>query len=219
MKKYIKILIVSFIVIVLTGCSGNYNVEINKDLTINEELNLSIDKESDTYEKTLKIFEDNDIDESKYKVISFDDEVKIEYKEKYNSFEDYIINSKVYPQFVKNIDYNKTNKFIDIYTNENIKVKNNKTKLNGTNLNDFGAIQVNIINPFKIDMTNAEIINDNIYTWSITNETKNINIQMRFKPETNQISYKKIIVLIVLVISASVLIYNFVKRFKKGHKI
>ena len=66
MTKYIKLIFIGIILVLLTGCSGNYNLKINKDLTINEELELTLEKESETYEKSLKIFEDNNIDTSKY---------------------------------------------------------------------------------------------------------------------------------------------------------
>ena len=219
MTKYIKLIFIGIILVLLTGCSGNYNLKINKDLTINEELELTLEKESETYEKTLKIFEDNNIDTSKYKVVTSGDEVQITYKENYNSIEDYIVNSKVYPQLVDKIEYNKKDGYVDLYVDENLKVKNSVTDNIGTNLLDFDVIQVNIINPFKINVTNAELQNEDTYTWSLTKANPDLKVQMQFRPTMNRIPYRPIIVLVVIVLSSFILIYRFSKRFKGRQKI
>ena len=219
MTKYIKLIFIGIILVLLTGCSGNYNLKINKDLTINEELELTLEKESETYEKTLKIFEDNNIDTSKYKVVTSGDEVQITYKENYNSIEDYIVNSKVYPQLVDKIEYNKKDGYVDLYVDENLKVKNSVTDNIGTNLLDFDVIQVNIINPFKINVTNAELQNEDTYTWSLTKDNPDLKVQMQFRPTMNRIPYRPIIVLVVIVLSSFILIYRFSKRFKGRQKI
>ncbi|MBO6195084.1 MAG: hypothetical protein J6O56_01915 [Bacilli bacterium] len=219
MTKYIKLIFIGIILVLLTGCSGNYNLKINKDLTINEELELTLEKESETYEKTLKIFEDNNIDTSKYKIVTSGDEVQITYKENYNSIEDYIVNSKVYPQLVDKIEYNKKDGYVDLYVDENLKVKNSVTDNIGTNLLDFDVIQVNIINPFKINVTNAELQNEDTYTWSLTKDNPDLKVQMQFRPTMNRIPYRPIIVLVVIVLSSFILIYRFSKRFKGRQKI
>ena len=219
MTKYIKLIFIGIILVLLTGCSGNYNLKINKDLTINEELELTLEKESETYEKTLKIFEDNNIDTSKYKVVTSGDEVQITYKENYNSIEDYIVNSKVYPQLVDKIEYNKKDGYVDLYVDENLKVKNSVTDNIGTNLLDFDVIQVNIINPFKINVTHAELQNEDTYTWSLTKDNPDLKVQMQFRPTMNRIPYRPIIVLVVIVLSSFILIYRFSKRFKGRQKI
>lgn len=219
MKKYIKLIIISFIVIILTGCSGNYNLKINQDLTIKEELELTLDKETDTYENTLKIFEKNGIDKSKYTVVTSGDEVLVTYKESYNSIEDYIVNSKVYPQLVNKIEYNKKDGYVDLYASENLKIKNSVTEDNETNLLDFDVIQLNIENPFKINVTNAEMINDNKYTWSITKDNPEFKFQMQFKPTVNKIPYRPIIVLVVLILCIAILIYRFLLRIKTRQRL
>ena len=219
MKKYIKLLFIGIILILLTGCSGNYNLKIKEDLTVKEELELTIEKESDTYEKTLKIFEKNGIDNSKYTVVTSGDEVQIKYKESYNSIEDYIVNSKVYPQMVNKIEYNKKDGYVDLYASENLKIKNSITEDSGTNLLDFDVIQLNVENPFKINVTNAEMINGNTYTWSITKDKPDFKFQMQFKPTINKIPYRPIIVLIVLILCVTILIYRFLLRIKGRQRV
>ena len=82
MKK-LKILIVFIFVVILTGCSGTYNLKINKDFSVEEDLILKINKkDEETYNKTIKLFKSNKIKKDKYKVTSSNDEVKIKYSEK-----------------------------------------------------------------------------------------------------------------------------------------
>lgn len=219
MKKIIKYILIIFILILLTGCSGNYNVIINSDLSVNEELELTIDNEYGQYQKTLSIFEKNDIDKDNYDVSVEDDEIKIEYNEKFNSIEEYISNSKVYKQLINNIQLNRNNDYIDIYVDENLKIKNKYTNINGTNLVDLDVIQVNITNPFKVVLTNADMINDNVYTWSITKDDISKKIQMQFKPKLDVFPIKPVVVGIVILISSTILIYNLLKRYKGRQRI
>lgn len=219
MKKIIKYILIIFILILLTGCSGNYNVIINSDLSVNEELELTIDNEYGQYQKTLSIFEKNNIDKDNYDVNVEDDEIKIKYNEKFNSIEEYISNSKVYKQLINNIQLNRNNDYIDIYVDENLKIKNKYTNINGTNLVDLDVIQVNITNPFKVVLTNADMINDNVYTWSITKEDTRKKIQMQFKPSLDVFPIKPVVVGIAIIISSTILIYNLLKRYRRRQRI
>ena len=79
MKNKIKIVILVLSVVLLTGCSGNYNLKINKDLSVEENLYLTIDNTSDVYKNTLKIFDDNKIDKNNYDVSVSGNNVVIEY--------------------------------------------------------------------------------------------------------------------------------------------
>ena len=59
MNKKIKYIVISVLLLLVTGCSGNYNVKINEDMSVNEELYLTIENKEGLYQKTLKIFNDN----------------------------------------------------------------------------------------------------------------------------------------------------------------
>ena len=216
MRKKFKIIILLFLIFITAGCSGNYNLKINNDLSIEENLELSIINNGDMYQRTIDIFEKNNIDNDKYDVSINENNIKINYNDKFSSIEDYILNSKVYSQLFSKIEYNKTNKFIDIYTNEDIKLKNDNTLLNGTNLTDFDVIQVNITNPFKVSITNAEIVNDNTYTWSITKDNNTKKIQMQFKPNLDVFPYRPVIVGSLIIIVSTILLYRLYKRYKKS---
>ena len=185
MNKKLKIFIIGILLILVTGCSGNYNLKINDDMSIDEELYLTIDNTNNTYTKTLKIFRENNIPEKDYEVVLSDNNVRITYNKKYDSMEEYILDSKIYHELIDEIQFNKSNDYIDLYVNQKLKLSNDNIKSNGTNLVDLDVLQINIENPFSVNYTNAEIVNDNVYTWTIKKGDIEKKIQMQFKPSLN----------------------------------
>ena len=219
MRRLYKVLILIIIIITLTGCSGNYNLVINKDLSITEELELDIQNQEGLYEKTLKIFESQNIDSKKYDVKKTDENIKVEYKDKFDSIEDYLLNSKVYHQIFEDIEYNKKSSYIDLYVNKDLKLKNKYNIINGSNLQDLDVIQINITNPFKVTISNADIENNKVYTWKITKDDTNKKIQMQFKPSLDEFPYQTIIVTSVVLIVSIILIIRVLKRMKNRQRL
>lgn len=219
MNKKIKYIVISVLLLLVTGCSGNYNVKINEDMSVNEELYLTIENKEGLYQKTLKIFNDNNVKEKDYEVILSDDNLKITYNASYNSIEEYILNSKVYHQLIDNIELNKSNNYVDLYVNEKLKLSNSNMKQNGTNLTDLDVLQVNIENPFEVNFSNAELVTDNVYTWTIKNGDIEKKIQMQFKPSLDIFPYRQVIVLSVVIICFVIIGVSIYIRYKKSQKI
>lgn len=220
MNKRLKIFIISILLILVTGCSGNYNLKINDDMSINEELYLTIDNSNNAYTKTLKIFKENNIPEKDYEVVLSDNNVRITYNKKYNSIEEYLLDSKVYHELIDEIQFNKSNDYIDLYVNQKLKLSNdNVIKTNGTNLTDLDVLQINIENPFDVNFSNAEIVNDNVYTWAIKKGDIEKKIQMQFKPSLNVFPYKQAAVLSTVIICSLIIIFTIYGRYKKRQKI
>ena len=214
MEKFIKIIIISSLILLFTGCSGNYNLTINEDLSVEEELDISISNDNNLYEKTLNIFETNNIDNDKYNVAKVDDKIRINYKDKFSSIEDYILNSKLYNQLFDNIKYNKNGDMISLSTKENLRLKNSNNILNGTNLNDLDVIQVNITNPFKVTNTNSDINDEKTYTWSIKNSDVEKEISMNFNTVLNAFPYRAVIVgsMIFIIVSRIRILIKYRKK-------
>ncbi len=218
MKK-IKKLLILFLIFILTGCSGNYDININKDLSIDESLYLSLDNNDNVYNKTIKIFDDNKIDRDKYKVKQTSDEIIIEYKEKYNTIDEYILKSKIYHQLIDNISYNKNKKYVDIYIDQYVKIKNqNESSLIG-NESDINFLQINIKTPFKVLISNADNISEDTYTWTINQNTDRKKILFQFTKRLNKISYSQIVMLTVLILCIAVLLVRLIKNYQKSQKI
>lgn len=219
MNKKLKIFIIGILLILVTGCSGNYNLKINDDMSIDEELYLTIDNTNNTYTKTLKIFKENNIPEKDYEVVLSDNNVRITYNKKYDSMEEYILYSKIYHELIDEIQFNKSNDYIDLYVNQKLKLSNDNIKSNGTNLVDLDVLQINIENPFSVNYTNAEIVNDNVYTWTIKKGDIEKKIQMQFKPSLNVFPYKQVAVLSTVIICSLIIIFTIYRRYKKRQKI
>ena len=219
MNKKIKYIVISVLLLLVTGCSGNYNVKINEDMSVNEESYLTIENKEGLYQKTLKIFNDNNVKEKDYEVVLSDDNLKITYNASYNSIEEYILNSKVYHQLIDNIELNKSNNYVDLYVNEKLKLSNSNMKQNGTNLTDLDVLQVNIENPFEVNFSNAELVTDNVYTWTIKNGDIEKKIQMQFKPSLDIFPYRQVIVLSVVIICFIIIGVSIYIRYKKSQKI
>ena len=220
MNKKLKIFIIGILLILVTGCSGNYNLKINDNMSIDEELYLTIDSGNNTYTKTLKIFKENNIPEKDYEVVLSDNNVRITYNKKYDSIEEYLLNSKIYHQIIDEIQFNKSNSYIDLYVNQKLKLSNdNGIKTNGTNLTDLDVLQINIENPFDVNFSNAEIVNDNVYTWTIKKGDTEKKIQMQFKPSLNVFPYKQVAVLSATIICSLIIIFTIYVRYKKRQKI
>lgn len=220
MNKKLKIFIIGILLILVTGCSGNYNLKINDDMSINEELYLTIDNSNNAYTKTLKIFKENNIPEDDYEVVLSDNNVRITYNKKYDSIEEYLLNSKVYHELIDEIQFNKSNNYIDLYVNQKLKVSNdNGIRMNGTNLVDLDVLQINIENPFDVNFSNAEIVNDNVYTWTIKKGDTEKKIQMQFKPSLNIFPYKQVAVLSTVIVCILIIIFTIYGRYKKRQKI
>lgn len=220
MNKKLKIFVIGILLILVTGCSGNYNLKINDDMSINEELYLIIDNSNNAYTKTLKIFKENNIPEDDYEVVLSDNNVRITYNKKYDSIEEYLLNSKVYHELIDEIQFNKSNNYIDLYVNQKLKVSNdNGIKMNGTNLVDLDVLQINIENPFDVNFSNAEIVNDNVYTWTIKKGDTEKKIQMQFKPSLNIFPYKQVAVLSTVIVCILIIIFTIYGRYKKRQKI
>lgn len=219
MNKKLKIFIIGILLILVTGCSGNYNLKINDDMSIDEELYLTIDNTNNTYTKTLKIFKENNIPEKDYEVVLSDNNVRIKYNKKYDSMEEYILDSKIYHELIDEIQFNKSNDYIDLYVNQKLKLSNDNIKSNGTNLVDLDVLQINIENPFSVNYTNAEIVNDNVYTWTIKKGDIEKKIQMQFKPSLNVFPYKQVAVLSTVIICSLIIIFTIYRRYKKRQKI
>lgn len=217
-RKAIKILGL-FLIILLTGCSGNYNININEDMSIEEELYLTFENKEDIYEKTLNIFQKNNISRDNYNVTIKEDEIEITYKDNFDTIENYLLESKVYHQMFDNIEFNKTGDYIDLYVDENINIKNDITELNGSNLIDFDMIQLNINNPFEVNFTNAEIVTENTYTWTIIKDDMHKKLQMQFKPILNVFPYREVIVGIVIVVCFSIIIISIFRRYRRSQKV
>ena len=207
MKK-IKYIILIIMVLFISGCSGNYNLTFDRSMNINEELNVYIENENDNYERTYQLLDQAGIDKDKYDVSVEGDKVNIIYTEKYSSFEDYYLNSKLYKALFEEIEYTKDSIGMDIKTESNLKLddKNNVNIINAYDIDDFN---INIKVPFSVKENNADEVKSGTYTWKLKSSDtfKEINIKFDYR---NDDVRSIVMIALISVVSLGILIYIFV---------
>ena len=90
MKK-IKVLFLLLVLVLITGCSGTYNLKIDKDLSVKEELNVVLENESTSFEEFNSLLKNNKIDSNDYKLVTQGDNLNLSYSHEYNSIEEYLL--------------------------------------------------------------------------------------------------------------------------------
>lgn len=212
MKK-IKILLLLFVLILLSGCSGTYNLKIKDNFSVEENLNIKIDNRDDeTVEKTKEIFESNYISKDKYKISVTDNNITIDYKESYKSIEDYILNSKLYTQLFDSIEHKYSDGILSLNTSSKMLLRDNGSSSLYNNY-DISLLQVNIESPFNAKKTNADIENEDILSWSLNKDTKSKQIMVDYDVTGSRSKAKDIILIsiiaIILIGSITVMIIRF----------
>lgn len=211
--KNIKKIIILLFVILLTGCSGTYNLKFNDDLSIKEELNVEIPSTEENKQKTLELFKNNKINNKKYSIKSSNNKLKIKYSEEYISIEDYIVNSNLYHLLFDNISYDKTDKYIEVEAKNALDLKNNS--IYKVNNYDISLFQINLESTHKILSSNYDQKEGNIYSWTIDENTKEKEINFKISTDyyKNRIVYLVPLIIIILVIGISfIYLYNRIRK-------
>lgn len=216
MRK-IKILLLLLVILLFTGCTGKYDVSINDDLSVDE--NLYLELPNVDYEKTLSIFKKNNIDKENYSVFVSSDSVIIKYKDSFKSIDDYILSSKVYHQLVDEIQYTKNDNYIDLYIDEKLKLKSKEEIDLIGNSNDIDSLDINLELPFKVLNNNSDSFNKNTYTWNIKNGDVDKKIFIQFNPNRSSNLSLQLVVFVVVIICSIILGVYIAKNYKEKHKI
>ena len=204
--KRIRIIVLLFIVFILTGCSGTYNININDNLTVKENLDIVIPTGEETRERVLKLFEDNKIDHDSYKIVSSADVTTIKYTEEYVSIEDYIINSKIYKMLFDEIDFEKDKTKYSINTKDVFDLSGNNSDY------DISLLQVNIQTPFKVVNTNADTNSDNTMSWVLDKNTTSKSIRFAIDVDSRKYAIQYIVPIIVIGVIIIIFIWFLASR-------
>lgn len=214
MKK-IKILILLLVVLLISGCSGTYNLDISKDLSVKEDLNVVLENEAGNYDKLNNLFRSNNIDEDKYKITTEGSNLKVNYKEEYSSIEDYLLNSFLYRQLFENISYNTDRKEFSLGASNTF--NNTNSKLNYGN--SIKLLQINVNTPLRIIDENSDSSSDDTYSWTIDNKTKEKELYIDFSVKNRIFNLSTSLLLISFAFVIIVCIGIVVKKLLDSKKI
>lgn len=235
-----KLIILIVMCFVLSGCSVDYNLEINESkIKENFIINDNI-SESTTAEDILSYY-------NKYYPVYIDEieGVELESKEKLDNVnyyeKNYIIDSYGYHMTynfnheLKN--YYRSTLLVYAYSSRDISINNNILTLQTKSMNNYirhnnlEKLTVNIKTDYKVIENNADLINDNVYTWYFTKEnnaTKRLKMNIDLSTSKDEEELKEqenldkqaksktnmIIIGIVILIYLGVMIYIVFKRKK-----
>lgn len=213
MKKIVLILII----LLVSGCSVDYNVLLNYDLSVNEKVEFRIEDSDENYEKINNLFESNNISKSNYKVTRVFDEIKIVYNKKYKNIEDYILNSVLYKQAFSEILIDKDQDKTSLKTSANF--SNNNLSINKDNDLNFDYLKVSFDSKLPVISSTADKKEKNKYVWEYNGDSKEKNINITFKNRASIVTFRSILVSVLIIVS-SILIYLMIrKRLKDSERI
>ncbi len=224
MRK-IKICIFIFVIFMVSGCSADYNIKINDDLSINDSgygnpTEYIYEDASISLEDRVRNVVRSNIDtlnELNYKYSVLDDGELLKFYNEFKSLEDYKKNNKyVYQQWFKNFDIEKNNGIFTVLANDFYPYNTQDLdKLVIENLN------INITLPFEVLETNADIIDDKnyTYTWQIDEETKDKTIYLKFDSNNNLKKEKNNLYLVVFITILGLIMLYIVYSFYRVKKI
>lgn len=230
MKNKLRFVFILIIIMITSGCSVDYNLNINEDNSISESL---IAKENKNRIESLTRLKD---------------EQALSYM--INMYKRNIDNEK----FITNIDddlatvtatstYNDINEYKDVFKSDlfdlHIEKENNKVKLiayqkellsnDSSSTLMYDEVNINIYVPYKVLENNADSISNNTYTWNISKDSDikvieliydegslkdNLNIKINNK--TYNINYTLIAVSGIILTVLIIVLIVFVKNKKNN---
>lgn len=188
--KYRKILLVICMLFIMTGCSIKYDIEITKDLNINEKIYIT--ENNDTFEKigtTNKLYistmAETYRNNEKYKTYEINEEYNkeqsgIEANKKNKTLQEYQLNNGVKKTLFGFIVLKEENNQVTFsatdYRGEQFFQESNRGQI------EYDSVQVDIKLPFDVKEHNADKYNEEkgIYTWYFDKTSKNKEIKLIF---------------------------------------
>lgn len=181
MKKF-KYLFILFVVIVLTGCSVDYKLTINEDLSINEEVIATeytkvIEKKTNLEgEEAINYLYDmfrKELPNEKFYYDTINNMTKATVTESYESFADFeesFSNDLFFP-----LTYKKEKNIVTLSTPQIMKLGNHYSRSL-----IYDEVSITLVVPFKVLENNADRVRGNEYTWNIEKDKDLRKIKIKF---------------------------------------
>lgn len=214
MKK-IKIVFLSLIILLVTGCAGTYNLTINEDLSVKENISVNFSGEESSYDRINDLLRREKVKEDEYTLTTEGYNLKLDYTHEYTDIEDYLLNSLLYKQLFDSISYDSDNKEVALSTGNIFNLSTSKLN-NSYNIKN---LQINVTTPLDVIEENADMINENTYSWTLDNTTKEKYMYLTFSKGSNLLNKGTTIVLCVMVVTIAISAIIMIKRLSESKKI
>lgn len=213
MKK-IRIVFLILIILLITGCAGTYNLKIDEDLSVKEELSVTIAGKEENHLMLERLLSNEVDNKDDYSISNEGDNIKVDYKHEYSSIEEYLLESDLYKQLFDNVSYNTDDKEFSLSTSNIL----NLTNSNLNNAYDIKSLQINVITPLKVIEENADLSSENTYSWTLNQKTREKYMYITIN-KSAKLSRGTTIVLVVLVVAIALTAIIIVKRLSESKKI
>lgn len=225
-RKYL--VLIFGLIFLLCGCSVDYDIKINKDLSVDESFTVVEEKEkireksyANTYEELLQSVKSNTgIDSSKYLINSYKNSSQLGAKvsRTYPSIQNYVNTVKDYDLFTTKTTYKK-NGSVSTLTSKVIYKANEEFVA----IAYFIDAKINIKVPFVVIENNADYVDEknNIYSWDLknyTNSTKPEDIMLVFDTDKKISSISDFLTYFIIVgVILIMFVFGFI-IYKKANK-
>lgn len=217
MKK-IKVLFVFLTILLLSGCTGVYNIKIDENQMVEESVEFNLEKQEETYDRIRQLFSNYDLDEEDYTITETNDSVKVVYTKDYMNIEDFIVNSVLYKELYGDIKYTNDGSVVEFNGNAKLVTNTPLGDYDLVNNYDIPILKINLEVANDVISHNADEVNDKLYTWSIDKDTTDKTISLKFSSDNNSKNRLYIIVLVIIGVivvgSIAIIGYRYVKRQK-----
>ncbi len=187
-----KIILLILVMLLFSGCSVKYNLNINEDLTVNEKVtateNLNVLKTRSSEEPKVtanSLYKLYKIDGVKYnfRTTESSNSITSYASTSFKTLEDY--ESYFKSDIIKEVNLTKKDSYITLEYNQDVPLSSYASKSL-----IYDDIEINIEIPFKVTENNADKVNGNTYTWYIKKDDNLKNIKVKFNTKETNTSRK-----------------------------
>ena len=226
-----KIILILLMIGLCCGCQVNYQLEINKDLSVQENLKATRDSSFfEEYENSsmgrvvsliIRPYLDT-LNDNKYNVNNLitDSYGGVTINKKYKSLNEYSKNTILSSQFTDNIEYKEDGN--KVYLSAKGKFSHSEQDQTKFPVNDA---TISITVPFKVTENNADTVDGNTYIWEFdSKDDKEREIKLVFNKEKmsddNSLTVIiGILILIILVIGGLIMFKQFKDKKESANDI
>lgn len=195
MKNIKKVLIILFLVVMISGCKVEYNLKINKDLSLNEKVTASENTDRmksrtnlDVNQSVKYLYKLNKLgfmEDDAYSTSSSGKSTVVTVNNVYDNLEDYLhkFNNDLFVVTVSDMDKKNILLVIDQIEPINSKASNRYV---------YDQIDVTIEIPFEVIKSNADKVKGNKYTWYIkadSEEARSISVTFNGEKPKNTVTF------------------------------